>query len=172
MSTNTVQLRSALGNTVDLTTPASTQQYPLGTVVEVIDDTYKSIKKFMYVKSHGALAKYSGYFITFSATAGSEVITVAPTTSALLRIGCIPQVDFTSGYYGWVQIEGDCTVNATGNTTLGNTGKFADQVLTITDEAAATETASTIGVFKATNSAGATTVAFCLLGKWKRSTVA
>ena len=172
MSTNTVQLRSALGNTVDLTTPTLVQQYALGTIVEIIDDTYKSIKKFMYVKSHGALAKYSGYFITFSATAGSEVITVAPTTSALLRIGCIPQVDFTSGYYGWVQTEGDCYANSTGNTTAGYTAKMADSVLTITDEGSAAESASTIGIFKATQSAGAAVVAFVLLGKGKRSTVA
>jgi hypothetical protein len=172
MSTNTVNLRTSLGSTNDLITPSLLQQYVLGTVVEIIDDTYKSVKKFMYVKSHTTLTQYGGYFITYSSTAGSEVITVGATTSAILKIACIPQVAFTSGYYGFVQIEGDCSVNSTGNTTLGNTGKLADSVATVTDESAATETASTIGVFKATQSAGAAVVAFCLLGKWKRSSVA
>jgi hypothetical protein len=172
MSTNTIQLRTALGNVSDLTTPTLLQNYVLGTVVEIIDDTYKSIKKFMYVKSHGTLTIYNAYFIAYSSTAGSEVITVGATTSAILKIACIAPATFTSGYYGFVQIEGDCTVASTGNTTAGNTGKLADSVSTVTDETAATETASTIGVFKTTQSAGAANVSFCLQGKWKRSSVA
>jgi hypothetical protein len=70
-----------------------------------------------------------------------------------------------------VQIEGRCTVTATGDVTLGNTGKEANGVATVTDESGSSETDSTIGVFLATTTGGAAT-AFCLLGKGKRSTVA
>ena len=107
----TINLRTALGNHSDLTTPTSTQEYKLGTVVEWEDTASKAVKKYIYVKSHGALTAYVPYIITNSSTAGSEVITAAPINLAAPgQKVCVPQVAFTSGYYGFVQTEGDATV--------------------------------------------------------------
>jgi len=105
-----VNLRTALGNQTDLTTPTEAQVYKLGTIVETIDEDTKSVHKYIYVKSHGALTQYQPYVVTASGTAGSEVITAAPvaTASAVVLVG-VPQVAFTSGYYGFVQIEGKGT---------------------------------------------------------------
>ena len=102
---------------LDLTTPTEAQKYALGKVITVIDSAKKAVKKFMYVKSHGALTQYQPYMISFSSTAASEVITAAPATLAApgALIG-VPQVAFTSGYYGFIQIQGDCTVLMTAET--------------------------------------------------------
>lgn len=107
-----------------LVTPTSTQQYPLGTVMVVretatdsTETASKAVKKYMYVKSHTGLTQYQPYVLGFSATAGSEIITAAPATLAAPgSLLVVPQVAFTSGYYGFVQIEGTATVKKTSET--------------------------------------------------------
>ena len=111
-------------NEVDLVTPSSTQQYPLGMVVEVVEKANSSsetasyaVKKYMYVKAHAALTQYQPYVVANSSTAGSEVITAAPSTLAAPgQKVVIPQVAFTSGYYGFVLFEGDGSVLMTAET--------------------------------------------------------
>jgi len=104
---NTLYARTTLGNIADLTTPSSTQKYVLGEQVLAYDSDNKVIAKYEYVKSHGTLGINIPYVIVASSTAGSEVITAAPFTLAApgLRV-CVPQVAFTSGYYGFVLIQG------------------------------------------------------------------
>jgi hypothetical protein len=101
----------ALGDMSDLTTPTSARKYELGYEVVIEDSETKMIKKFVYVKSHGALTAYVPYVLGFTSTAAAEVKTAAPTTNTVSpgRRVCVPQVAFTSGYYGFVQIAGDCT---------------------------------------------------------------
>ena len=109
---------------VDLVTPTTTQKYKLGEVIEVVEKAATSsetasyaVKKYMYVKSHTTLTAFQPYIIAFSSTAGSEVITAAPLTlTAPGSLICVPQVAFTSGYYGFVQIQGDCSVLMTAET--------------------------------------------------------
>lgn len=116
MST-TVYNRLGLGNKSDLTVPTSTQQYPLGYICVEEDSSSTAIRKYMYVKSHTALTAYQPYIVSISGTSGSEIITAAPATlSAPGSLICVPQVDFTSGYYGFVVIEGDCSVLMTAET--------------------------------------------------------
>lgn len=113
--TKQIYLSSALGKIDDLTIPTATQEYPLGSVVVIEDEDSKALKKYIYVKSHTALTQYQPYIIGVSATAGAEVITSAPATlGAPGSLICIPQVAFTSGYYGFVQIEGtaNCLMTA------------------------------------------------------------
>lgn len=96
----------------DLTTPSSTinPTYALGYVYNFVDsDNPAAIKQFMYVKSHAALTQYQPYTVVGLNTAGSEVVTAAPVTLASGVTVCIPQVAFTSGYYGFVQVFGACT---------------------------------------------------------------
>lgn len=117
MSSQAIQSRIALGKIEDLTTPSSTRDYPLGTVVKIYDDSKYAISKYIYVKSHGALTAKQPYVLGFSGTTTSSYITAAPATLAapgLLVV--IPQVAFTSGYYGWVLIEGAGEVLMTAET--------------------------------------------------------
>lgn len=105
--------RLALGLAIsetDLTVPTATQgAYPLGYSHRCIDSANpNSIKEFIYVKSHAALTQYQPYTVVFLNTSGSEIVTAAPATLADYVTVCIPQVAFTSGYYGFVQISGQC----------------------------------------------------------------
>lgn len=114
-----VNSRMALGNEADLTTPTLLQDasYKLGEIVPIIDSATKMEKLYMYVKSHTTLTAYQPYVLNFTGTAGSEVKTAAPvTTAAPGQLVCVPQVAFTSGYYGFVQIKGDCTCLLTNET--------------------------------------------------------
>lgn len=93
-----------------ITTPSSTRVYPLGMIYTVDDSSNPAgVKQFMYVKSHAGLTQYQPYTVVFSNTAGSEVVTAAPATLGAYVTVCVPQVAFTSGYYGFVQIFGACT---------------------------------------------------------------
>lgn len=91
-----------------LTTPTSTQQYPLGFVYISSDDSSSAaVKRFLYIKANGALTAKQPYRIVTSGTAAAEWTTASfiSLTGAVTLIG-IPQVAFTSGYYGFVQIGG------------------------------------------------------------------
>ena len=120
---HTINNRVVLNET-DLTTPTSAQKYPLGTIVEIVEKANSSsetaslaVKKFIYVKSHAGLTLYQPYVLGKSSTAGSEYITAAPATLASPgQKVVIPQVAFTSGYYGFVLFEGDGSVLMTAET--------------------------------------------------------
>lgn len=93
----------------DLTTPTAVQgPYPMGYIAYFLDTDYpNSVKAFMYVKAHAALTQYQPYVVHGSASSGAAVYeTAAPATIAGQETVCVPQVAFTSGYYGFVQIQG------------------------------------------------------------------
>ena len=125
----------------DLTTPSSTQSsvYRLGDVVEVYDDAKKCTQQYTYVYAPGALTAYVPYNVTNTGTAGQEVKAIAPAQlSAPVALIGVPQVAFTSGYYGWVLTKGkgtgvltastgyvtacSCTVLPAGAAFVGSTG--------------------------------------------------
>lgn len=96
----------------DLTTPTSSinPAYKLGAIYSMADsDNPSTVKLFMYVKAHTTLTVYQPYTVVCTNTAGAEVTTAAPATLAGYVTVCIPQVAFTSGYFGFVQIFGQCT---------------------------------------------------------------
>jgi len=100
--------RIALGNKADLTTPTSTRQYPLGGIIVVEDGT--KVSRYVYVKANGALTQYQPICIVNSNTSGAEWTTASPVTQTEnINIVGVPQVAFTSGYYGFVQTEGTVT---------------------------------------------------------------
>jgi len=102
----------------DITTPTSTQRYPLGLQVTVEDSgAQDATKVFEYVKSHTTLVQYQPYVLNYIATAASEVVTAAPVTqtSPIVQV-CVPQVGFTSGYYGFVQVQGQATAKVAAET--------------------------------------------------------
>lgn len=115
--TQIIQNRNALGSILDLTTPSSTRDYPLGSVIQIFDDTTDVVSEYIYVKSHGALTQYQPYVLDYDGTDGYEVITKAPATLAAPGASIvIPQVAFTSGYYGWALIKGQGKVLMTAET--------------------------------------------------------
>jgi hypothetical protein len=102
---------------VDLTTPTSLQKYPLGMVLTLEDGSKKTVRKYVYIKAHAALTQYQPYVLDIAATEGAEVATGAPATLAAPgRKVVVPQVAFTSGYYGFVLLEGDGKVLMTAET--------------------------------------------------------
>lgn len=152
--------KQALGNITDLTTPTSTAQYPIGFVVSLMDSATGYMKQFMYVKNRNAtLAAKATATIALSGTSGAELVTAVPATSTVPLIAGVANVSVTANYYFFLQIYGDTTIATAGATTAGNTGKLANGVATITDEAGTGETAKTLGVIKTTLSgAGDATV--------------
>lgn len=109
---------TALDDIADLTTPTSSQKYELGTEIEIKDTDTTTVSTFKYVKAHAALTAYTPYAIIPSGTAAGEVVTAAPvaTASAIVEVG-VPQVAFTSDYYGFVQTKGEATAVIAATTT-------------------------------------------------------
>jgi len=106
-------------NEDDLTTPTATKNatYALGGVYQFIDAaTPNVVKQFMYVKAHTTLTVYQPYVIQPVNTSGAEWVSAAPATLAGQVTVGIPQVAFTSGYFGFVQIWGVCTAKLANET--------------------------------------------------------
>lgn len=154
----------------DITKISLTQStvYKLGDRVIVYDDTVKTAKEYVYVKSSGGCVVYGVYAITYSGTAGSEVLASAVASSAVYGLYGVAPVAITDAYYGWLQIKGVCTAKSTGNTTITHFGKAINAAATATDESS--RGTNSILVWKATQSAGAANVSAYLLGE--RSLVA
>jgi hypothetical protein len=160
MTSQKLQAILSIGNE-DVTYPSEAAKYPIGTKIRV-EDGLNTEKEYMYVQSHGALTQYQPYIINHT---GVTLKTGAPATGAAL-IG-VPQVAFTSGYYGFVQIRGDATVKIGAETYVAgdhlevlNTG-----TLSVVDgtSGSTVETVNSFGVSKAAGSS-ATTIAAYLLG--------
>jgi hypothetical protein len=147
---------TALGNYNDLIVPTATRQYPLGEIYDIEDTTTGAIKQYMYVKSHTGLTAYQPYLITNSITAGSEWITAAPATlSSSVNLIGVPQVAFTSGYYGFVQISGAMSCAVDRAVTSGWTLEMLNAGTSLTGQAT-TELIGTIGLSVSTTTAAGT----------------
>ena len=109
---------------VDLVTPTSTQKYTLGRIVEVKEKANSSsetaslaVKKYIYVKAHTGLTAFQPYVLGQGSTAGAEVVTAAPATLAAPgQQVVIPQVAFTTAYYGFALLQGSGKVLMTAET--------------------------------------------------------
>lgn len=93
-------------NSDELSTPSADQRYPLGVEVTIQNSGSANIKKFVYLKAHTGLNKYQPYIAT-STSAGIPV-TAAPVTGAARIV--VPQVDVTTAYYAWFQVQGTATL--------------------------------------------------------------
>lgn len=151
-----------------LTTPTSAQVYPLGSIYQFRDSAApNAVKTFMYVKATGALTLGVPYAIIGGATSGAEITTAAPpAASGNIRVG-IPQVAFTSGYYGWLQIVGVATF-ATGAvaTTVGNTLKVLPAGVTLVDTTGTTLADNVVGYAYSTTTTAVTTGTVMMLDKF------
>jgi hypothetical protein len=170
MSTVNVLKRWALGSTLDLTTQSETPQYKLGEVVAVNNDSQKCTNKYMYVRSHEALVAGRAYMISYSSTAGTEVVTAKAATSSVLIIPCVAVCATTPTYYCWVQIEGLTTVLCeSGSETIGHVGKLVNNKYTVTTGGNTTWAATTIGYFVATGATAGSS--FYLIGQNNRVSI-
>ena len=123
MGAQTVRTAMALGAEHDLINPTEARLYPLGYVVQVEDSSLSMCSKYIYVKAHAALTAYVPYMLSSSSTSGAEVTTAAPKSGGLSAPGAIiviPQVAFSSGYYGFVLFEGYGKGNTTQTLTAGD----------------------------------------------------
>ena len=140
----------AIGSFSDLATPTEDQSdvYKLGDVVEIVDSSNKVTTQYMYVKSHDTLIVKNAYVIQYSGTAGEEVLTADIAPLAVYQLIGVPQVAFTSGYYGWVAIKGDA------DTVLSESASISDYVLVANAESElqseSTISTASIGVVKET----------------------
>ena len=107
-------------DTDDLTNPSSTRKYELGARYVDNSDTNAIKKEYVYVKAHGSLTQYQPYQLSAVNTAGSEVSTKAPSTTASGATVVAPQVAVTSGYYAWVPYKGIVTVLTTDTFAAGD----------------------------------------------------
>lgn len=158
-----INQRVALGNIRDLTTPTEDAKYQLGSVVEV-EGAKGFVSKYIYVKAHDDLTAYQPYLVLNSGAAGSEWITGAAITlaGAVALVG-VPQVAFKDGYYGFVQIEGRCTVaNGSGSVTAGNTAELKTAGTALISTTGSAPTINTCAVIAATTTG--TTMSANLMG--------
>lgn len=168
-----VATRVALGNYADLTTPSLLQSsfYKLGQIIDVENSDKTAKQSYMYIKSHDALVQYKPYVITPGGTDGAEVITAEMPTDGHLAPGPtigVPQVAFTSGYYGFVLIRGN------GYGLIGSEAHEIGDMLTVNDtsttfivDGSTGATAYSVNTFAIcqTTGADAETIAIYLIGR-------
>ena len=164
MANETVQNYESISE-AELTTPTSTQRFPLG--IELVTaqpfGTQVNRKVWKYIQADNALVQYGIYAIKdMYLTAVNKVKAITPATLAVYQKFGVAPVAFTDEYYGWVQIEGDCTILATSSTgTAGNYAKVVNGAATVTDESTSQSTAS-VALCKVTATGTSTT--YTLLG--------
>ena len=97
---------------VDITTPTSAQKYPLGYIhTTYASDAITEVTEWIYIQALGAaLTAYIPKVLTLGGVAAGTFIPSAPVTLGApgARV-IVPQVAFTSGYYGFAAIKGVCT---------------------------------------------------------------
>lgn len=127
--------KQALKEAGDLKKVSSTAIYPLGFVVETIDEN-NEMRAYMYVKC--------GVTVTAKdvSVIDPNFVTSAPVTSAYAVLGSVANIDVTSGNFYFAQIKGKAKVVSAGATTSGHFGKMTNTAETITD--ASTKGATTM----------------------------
>jgi len=152
----------------DLITPTDTQKYPLGLEVEIEPSDSLPLKVFKYIKATGALIQFQPFQLSYSNVDDEEVTQQAPATIVSGATLVVPQVAFTSGQYGFVQIQGDAQVNQSNETFA--LGDFLEVINagteTVVDGTSGATTLSTKS-FAISKTAGssAATIAATLLGR-------
>ena len=148
-SNNFVYNPDALGNIADLTTPTAYQLYPLGSKIIVQNYGNPALKEYVYVYANGALASGGVYNIVFSSVAGAEVETGTPASgTAITYMSGVAPAAFATGYYGFLQVAGDCTVTTSTNTTVGNYARVLSGLATAGDVGSTTISSTTFGIWK------------------------
>ena len=165
MSNDALQNISSISE-AELTTPSSTQRFPLGMEITTGQPfgTSTNVKKWKYLQAHGALSQYGVYAVkgAYASNATKFKTAAAASLAVYTEYGVAP-VAVTSGYYFWLQISGDCTVLAEGSTaTAGNTLNVINAKATATDSSGTTVSTATFAL--ANTSTSSTTCTATLLG--------
>lgn len=154
-------------NQDSLATPTATKanEIALGSILTVVDSSAQNaVKQFVYFKATGALTQYQPYTLTVSTGAAAEITTssMKTLTGAVTKV-VVPQVGFTSGYYGWGQISGSATVKTDAAIASGVFVEVKTSGTAATTTGGSTQTNNSIGVVT-TASTGATTAVVLLSG--------
>jgi hypothetical protein len=157
----------ALGKIEDVLETSTTQStvYKLGDIATVFDDDNKVVTRYMYIYARNALAQYGIYQISYTGTAGREVgCATFPASSAVyIQVG-VPQVAIASGSYGWVAIQGKCSITTTTDVAAGNVGEGIKSIATVTDSGATAKTIYAVCTFYGSRT-GSGTVSCYLYGE-------
>lgn len=111
-----------------LEVPTSSANYTLGQEVEFRNIETGLVDRYVYAKAHAALTQYAPYIIyTAASTAGgSEVVTAAPVVNTAQQVVVgVPQVAFTSSYYGFIKTKGLSTCVASSGLVASTFGRLA-----------------------------------------------
>lgn len=167
-----VALDLPIGNIGDLTTPTSTAQYPLGFVKTFKDNTNNIVAEYIYVKSHTTLTAYQPYILDVDGTAGAQYMTIAPATIAAPGVQVvIPQVAFTSGYFGFVLLSGLGKVLMTSETyAIGDALQILNTGTALVVDGSTGSTVTSVNTCAVCAEAGTTAVARSVM-LWKRQAV-
>jgi hypothetical protein len=121
----------------------------------------------MYVYGGSGLTQYVPLAISYLSVAGTEVkpITVAAFASPGQLI-CVPQVTFASGYYGFVQIQGNAVAAVSASlTALSALNMEADVTTAFSSDANSAVIDTESSAILLTTTTGAANVAVYLLGR-------
>lgn len=149
----------------DIANPTSAQKYPLGMEVCIQDEASGDVTKYIYLKAASALVAGQPYSIVEDDGTAGEITTASFITlaSAIVLVG-VPQVAFTTAYYGFVAIQGTVNAKVAGATTAGHRLEVFTSGSAFTTEAAATLSINSAGM-AITTVTGADTTAVMLAGR-------
>ncbi len=136
------------------TTPTSDRRFPLGTILNVETGTAE-MKRYIYIYATGALTAYIPYELTWS---GTKLGAAAPATGNGQIV--VPQVAFTSAYYGWALVQGTGSVYMDAETyAIGDHVKAFNAGTTCKVEGSTGSTVRTLNAIGVLNAAGTTVAA-------------
>lgn len=160
---------------VDLETPTANAKYAVGTVIHTADERNGGAEKtFIYVKAHEALTAFQPYVLAIGAVEGAEKLTAAPATlSAPGSIVVVPQVAFTTSFYGFAQIKGDATVLLTAETyAIGDHLQILNTGSALVVDGTSSSTVESVNTSAISKATGTTAVAQPVYLKGEQSVVA
>ena len=87
----------------DLITPTLAAAYPVGSEIRISNGLGYPDSVYKYIKANGALTAYQPYILDLGLYGGTNSAPLTLTAGARV---VVPQVGFTSGYYGWALVKG------------------------------------------------------------------
>lgn len=147
----------------DITTPSSTRKYPMGYTIPVEDSTYNGgITEYTYIRANAAALTINvPVIMDLGSTEASAVVVSTPVTLGApgARV-VVPQVAFTSGYYGFVASKGFCEcVHVAETYVVGDMLQLLSAGVSLAVDGSSGSTIKTVNTCGVTIDAGTTAVA-------------
>lgn len=153
----------------DLITPTSAAKYPVGTEVQVSNGSTSTT--YIYAKAHTTLTAYQPYVLDLSIYGA---ITSAPLTLAAPgAIVVVPQVAFTTAFYGWMAKKGLCSALHISQTyAAGDMLQLLSGGAALVVDGTTAQTVKSVNTCGVTITAGSTAAAFSIMLNGEQAVVA